>query len=101
MTDRVDSFPPRYRDPQHLARGGMGDVYRATDTQLGRAVAIKVLADRYADDESVRERFKREALAAARLSGSPNTSRSSTSASRTAIRTSSWSSSRAARSRIA
>jgi tetratricopeptide (TPR) repeat protein len=51
----------------------MGDVYRATDTQLGRTVAIKVLADRYADDESVRERFKREALAAARLSGSPNT----------------------------
>ena len=51
----------------------MGDVYRATDTQLGRTVAIKVLGDRYADDESVRERFKREALAAARLSGSPNT----------------------------
>ena len=51
----------------------MGDVYRATDTQLGRTVAIKVLADRYADDDSVRERFKREALAAARLSGSPNT----------------------------
>ena len=50
----------------------MGDVYRATDTQLGRTVAIKVLADRYADDGSVRERFKREALAAARLSGSPN-----------------------------
>ena len=72
MTDREPLFPPRYRDPQHLARGGMGDVYRATDTQLGRTVAIKVLADRYADDESVRERFKREALAAARLSGSPN-----------------------------
>jgi serine/threonine-protein kinase len=51
----------------------MGDVYRATDTELGRTVAIKVLADRYAHDESVRERFKREALAAARLSGSPNT----------------------------
>jgi eukaryotic-like serine/threonine-protein kinase len=50
----------------------MGDVYRARDEQLGRIVAIKVLADRYADDESIRERFKREALAAARLSGSPN-----------------------------
>ena len=48
-------------------------MYRATDRQLGRAVAIKVLADRYADDASVRERFKREALAAARLSGTPNT----------------------------
>ncbi|HEV2902071.1 MAG TPA: serine/threonine-protein kinase [Gaiellaceae bacterium] len=73
MTDRQSLLPARYRDPQHLARGGMGDVYRATDTELGRTVAIKVLADRYADDESVRERFKREALAAARLSGSPNT----------------------------
>jgi eukaryotic-like serine/threonine-protein kinase len=73
VTARQSLLPPRYRDPQHLARGGMGDVYRATDAQLGRTVAIKVLADRYADDESVRERFKREALAAARLSGSPNT----------------------------
>jgi eukaryotic-like serine/threonine-protein kinase len=46
----------------------MGDVYRATDTVLGRTVAIKVLGDRYADDEGVRQRFTREALAAARLS---------------------------------
>jgi eukaryotic-like serine/threonine-protein kinase len=73
VADRRGILPPRYRDPHHVARGGMGDVYRATDTQLGRTVAIKVLADRYADDESVRERFKREALAAARLSGAPNT----------------------------
>ena len=73
MTARRSLLPARYRDPQHIARGGMGDVYRATDTELGRTVAIKVLGDRYADDDSVRERFKREALAAARLSGSPNT----------------------------
>ncbi len=51
----------------------MGDVYRATDTVLGRTVAVKVLADRYADDEGIRERFTREAQAAARLSGTPNT----------------------------
>ena len=50
----------------------MGDIYRATDSLLGRAVAIKVLADRYAQDEPVRRRFTREALAAARLSGQPN-----------------------------
>jgi hypothetical protein len=50
----------------------MGDIYRATDSLLGRAVAIKILADRYAQDESVRGRFTREALAAARLSGQPN-----------------------------
>src|SRR5438128_8682063 len=51
----------------------MGDIYRATDSVLGRVVAIKVLADRYAHDDSVRERFTREALAAARLSGESNT----------------------------
>ncbi|HET8652532.1 MAG TPA: serine/threonine-protein kinase [Gaiellaceae bacterium] len=73
MDDAGPILPPRYRDPEHVARGGMGDVYRATDTQLGRTVAIKVLGDRYADDASVRERFKREALAAARLSGAPST----------------------------
>jgi tetratricopeptide (TPR) repeat protein len=50
----------------------MGDIYRATDSLLGRAVAIKILVDRYAQDESVRRRFTREALAAARLSGQPN-----------------------------
>jgi cell division septation protein DedD len=65
---RADLLPPRYRDAEHVARGGMGDVYRATDTVLGRTVAIKVLGDRYADDEGVRQRFTREALAAARLS---------------------------------
>jgi eukaryotic-like serine/threonine-protein kinase len=69
----VDILPPRYRDPERIARGGMGDIYLATDTALGRTVVIKVLADRYAEDESVRERFTREALAAARLSGEPHT----------------------------
>ena len=51
----------------------MGDIYHATDATLGRAVAVKVLADRFAQDESVRSRFTREALAAARLSSDPNT----------------------------
>jgi serine/threonine-protein kinase len=51
----------------------MGDVYRATDTVLGRTVAVKVLADRYANDAGIRQRFTREAQAAARLSGSSNT----------------------------
>ena len=50
----------------------MGEIYRATDATLGRAVAVKVLAERYAEDVAVRERFTREALAAARLSGEPN-----------------------------
>jgi len=67
-----DLLPPRYHSPQQIGRGGMGDIYRATDSVLGREVAVKILAERYSLDESVRERFKREALAAARLSGEPN-----------------------------
>jgi tRNA A-37 threonylcarbamoyl transferase component Bud32 len=63
------SLPPRYRDPRLIAHGGMGEIYLATDEVLGRDVAVKVLARRYALDESLRARFKREALAAARLSG--------------------------------
>src|SRR5438045_3064178 len=51
----------------------MGEIYRATDSLLGRAVAVKVLAEPYAQDATVRERFTREALSAARLSGQPNT----------------------------
>jgi eukaryotic-like serine/threonine-protein kinase len=70
---RIDIFPPRYVDVAHLARGGMGDVYRATDTSLGRTVAIKVLSERYAHDAEVRRRFKNEGLAAARLSNAPHT----------------------------
>jgi len=68
----TDILPPRYREPERIGRGGMGDIYRATDSVLGRDVAVKILVDRYAQDEPVRERFTREALAAARLSGEPN-----------------------------
>ncbi|MDQ4030353.1 MAG: protein kinase [Actinomycetota bacterium] len=73
MPVETDVLPPRYRGPRLLARGGMGEVYRATDEKLGRDVAVKVLAERYAQDEAVRSRFTREALAAARLSDEPNT----------------------------
>jgi eukaryotic-like serine/threonine-protein kinase len=66
-------LPDRYRDPERVGLGGMGEVYRAEDTVLGRTVAVKVLAERYAADEAVRARFTREALAAARLSGEPHT----------------------------
>jgi eukaryotic-like serine/threonine-protein kinase len=72
MTTAAELLPARYRSPQRIGRGGMGDIYRATDTTLGRAVAIKLLAERYAEDDAVRDRFTREALTAARLSSDPN-----------------------------
>jgi serine/threonine-protein kinase len=68
----TNTLPPRYRDPVHIGSGGMGEIFRATDQELGRDVAVKVLAERYAQDDGLRQRFKREALAAARLSGNPN-----------------------------
>ena len=44
-----------------IGAGGMGEVYRARDTRLGRLVAIKVLASALASDVPSRERFEREA----------------------------------------
>ena len=55
-----------------IAHGGMGEVYRATDSVLERSVAVKLLSDRYASQDDARARFRREALAAARLSATPN-----------------------------
>ncbi len=71
MSVQADILPPRYREVELVAHGGMGDIYRARDETLGRTVAVKVLADRYAADEEVRHRFTREGLAAARLSAEP------------------------------
>jgi len=50
-----------------LGVGGMGEVYRATDTRLERQVAIKVLPDRVAGDGEALRRFQREAKAVSRL----------------------------------
>ena len=58
----------RYEILQPLGKGGMGEVYRSKDTQLGREVAVKVLSQNLADDPQALKRFEREARAVAALS---------------------------------
>jgi serine/threonine protein kinase len=72
MESVTQILPARYREVERIVRGAMGDIYRATDSTLGRAVAVKVLAEPYVEDEAARNRFAREGRAAARLSGDPN-----------------------------
>jgi eukaryotic-like serine/threonine-protein kinase len=57
----------RYRLDSRLGAGGMSTVFMALDTVLERPVAVKLLAEHLADDEAFVARFRREALAAARL----------------------------------
>ncbi len=57
-----------YRVQRVLGKGGMGTVYLATHTQIGRKVAIKELKPQFARDPAIRERFKNEAALMANLS---------------------------------
>ncbi len=61
-------FDGRYQIIRKLGSGGMANVYLASDQELGRRVAIKILDDRHARDEQFVERFRREAQNAAGLS---------------------------------
>ena len=58
----------RYTVVELLATGGMGEVYRASDTSLGREVAIKVLPEHLSSDAAALDRFRREARTVASLS---------------------------------
>ena len=65
LDDRFDLQPGTQFGPYRIAdligAGGMGQVYRATDTRLNRTVAIKVLPQALATDPQFRSRFDREA----------------------------------------
>jgi serine/threonine-protein kinase len=57
----------RYETGERLGSGGMSNVYKATDRILERTVAVKILAEHLSDDDRFVARFRREALAVARL----------------------------------
>jgi serine/threonine-protein kinase len=57
----------RYELGDRLGSGGMSNVYKATDLTLERTVAVKILAEHLSDDERFVARFRREALAVAKL----------------------------------
>ena len=66
--DPVNStISDRYELGDRLGSGGMSTVYRATDRVLERTVAVKILAEHLSDDDKFVARFRREALAVAKL----------------------------------
>ena len=67
MPSQPIKLADRYTLESEIARGGMGTVFKAHDEVLARRVAVKVLHENLSRDDALLERFRREALAAARL----------------------------------
>jgi len=66
--DELDgAYFAHFRIERRIGRGGMGEVYLATDIALDRSVALKVLGREISDDTTARDRFVREARAQARI----------------------------------
>ncbi len=63
----INTTIAHYKIIEKIGKGGMGEVFRATDTKLGRDVAIKILPESFADDGTRIARFKREAKVLAAL----------------------------------
>ena len=68
MSRRLGDRLGRYEILGPIGAGGMGEVWRAKDTELERTVAVKVLPESVAEDPTRLERFRREARALAALS---------------------------------
>lgn len=68
MPPQLDTISGRYVLEEEITKGGMATVWRARDDVLARPVAVKVLHPHLSEDDAFLSRFRREALAAARLS---------------------------------